>query len=119
MSLLSENDDRPPRLTCRHIAPGNFSPREGVLYLDAAALDGCPRWELRHAAPGDRIRPFGMKGSRLMSDVFASARLSAPQKRRQWVLVRDGVILWAVGLRASAHFPVTSATTEILEIEAL
>ena len=119
VSLLSENDDRPPRLTCRHIAPGNFSPREGVLYLDAAALDGCPCWELRHAAPGDRIRPFGMKGSRLMSDVFASARLSAPQKRRQWVLVRDGVILWAVGLRASAHFPVTSATTEILEIEAL
>jgi hypothetical protein len=63
------------------------------------------------------MRPFGMTaGSRLLSDVFATARIPAAERRRQWVLTRNGVIMWAVGVRASAHFPVTENTNEIIDI---
>ncbi|MDE7388733.1 MAG: hypothetical protein K2M97_05715, partial [Muribaculaceae bacterium] len=116
--LASDHESpRPPRLAHRRLSPAEFTPRAGSLYLDVSALDGDPEWELRPAATGDRMRPYGMKkGSRLLSDIFATARLSVADRRRQWVLTRNGLILWIVGLRASAHFPVTSDTTEIIEI---
>ncbi|MDE5913749.1 MAG: tRNA lysidine(34) synthetase TilS, partial [Muribaculaceae bacterium] len=94
------------------------APQSGVLYLDSAAMEGSPRWELRPWRKGDRMRPFGMKGSKLLSDLFASARLTAAQRRSQHVLTRNDVIIWAVGLRASAHFPVTARSTEYIEIHA-
>ena len=94
------------------------APQSGVLYLDSAAMEGSPRWELRPWRKGDRMRPFGMKGSKLLSDLFASARLTAAQRRAQHVLTRNDVIIWAVGLRASAHFPVTARSTEYIEIHA-
>lgn len=106
-----------PRLAWRRLSPQEFAPQPGRLYLDSSALLGSPQWELRPARTADRMRPYGMsRGSRLLSDIYTDARLTPGQKRAQWVLTRDGVILWAVGLRASAHFPVTPSTTEIIEI---
>ncbi len=113
---LGHVDPGRPRLSGSIISPAEFSPREGTLYLDAAAMEDNPVWELRPARTGDRMRPFGMKGSRLLSDMYASARFSPARKRRQWVLTRNGTILWAVGLRASAHFPVTPSTSRIIMI---
>lgn len=86
-----------------------LSPRE--LLLDSSVIDGSPRFTFRHPRQGDRLKPFGMKGSRLLSDIFSDLKMSAGEKRAQWVLTRDGEILWLVGIRASRHFPVTSATT--------
>ena len=59
---------------------------------------------LRHPRLGDRIEPFGMHGSRLLSDLFNDRHLSTDDKRRQWVLTDpEGRILWALGHRASRH----------------
>lgn len=106
----------PPRLAHRRITPAEFHPCRGHLYLDASALLGDPQWQLRPWRQGDRITPYGMRGSRLLSDVYASAKLPAALKSRRYVLTRNGEILWAVGLCASARFPVTERTTEIIEI---
>lgn len=72
---------------------------------------GTPRW--RH---GDRMTPFGMKGSRKLSDMFSDAGMSVTAKRRQWILTRNGAIVWIPGLRASAMFPVTGTTRSIMKI---
>jgi tRNA(Ile)-lysidine synthase len=115
--LPADDADCAPRLEHRRLSPSEFKPQEGHLYLDAVAAVGNPTWELRRWAEGDRIRPFGMtEGSRLLSDVFATARIPAAERRRQWVLTRNGVILWAVGVRASAYFAVTENTNEIIDI---
>ncbi|MCM1504276.1 MAG: tRNA lysidine(34) synthetase TilS [Muribaculum sp.] len=91
--------------------------RSGMsLYLDSSVLDGNPEFELRHWHEGDRIAPFGMKGTRLVSDIFSDAKLSVDDKRRIWILTRNGLILWIVGLRTSRHFPVTDSTTEIIRL---
>ncbi len=77
---------------------------------------------LRSPRTGDRIAPFGMKGTRLLSDIFSDAKLSETAKHRIVVLVAvdsatgDEKILWLPGLRASRHFPVTAATAEVLEL---
>ncbi len=85
-----------------------------TLYLSPEALDGKPRWQLRRWHPGDRIAPFGMKGTRLLSDIFNDAKLSPREKTEVTVLTRDGEILWIIGSRTSQHFPVTPTTTAIL-----
>lgn len=117
-SLEAEPAKRPaPRLT-RRIVPfsENFRPRPGVLYLDADAIPADGDWELRPWRPGDRMRPFGMRGNRAVSDILAEAGVPADKRREAYVLTLDDEILWAVGYRTSAHYPITKYTTEILEI---
>lgn len=90
-----------------------------VAYFDAEMLTGSPRFTLRHWRRGDRMRPYGMSGSKLVSDIFADAKLSAEAKRRAWLLLRDGEIIWAPGLRASALHSVGPETRRFLTLRLL
>lgn len=78
-----------------------------IIYLDASVLEGNPVFELRHWRRGDYLQPFGMKGRKLVSDIFTDMHYTAQQKREAWLLTRNGTILWVVGARTSRHFPVT------------
>ena len=55
---------------------------------------------------GDRFRPFGMKGSKLLSDLFTDLKLSEREKQQVWVMEADGDIIWVIGYRASALYKV-------------
>lgn len=73
-----------------------------VAYLDTDyALSPAASWTVRHWRRGDRMTPFGASMSKLVSDLFADAKYSAAAKRKAWMLVRDGQIVWIPGLRAS------------------
>ena len=109
----------PVAISVRRRPGAAFSPERlgpAVAYLDASALDGDPVWELRHWRRGDRIVPFGATKSKLVSDIFASAHYSASQKRRAWILTRDGEIVWLPGLRNSALFAVGPDTREFVRL---
>ena len=56
---------------------------------------------LRHPREGDRMRPFGMKGSKLLSDLYTDLKLNRIERSRQWLLCHDDDVVWAVGLRTS------------------
>lgn len=91
--------------------------REGrSIYLDLSILDGKPQFTLRHWRKGDRIKPFGMKGSRLVSDIFNDAKLSHIDKCNTWLLTRNDTILWILGLKTSCHFPITRHSTQALKL---
>lgn len=69
--------------------------------------------ELRHIRQGDRFRPLGMKGTRLVSDFLTDLHLSIIDKRRQLVLCdAHGNIIWLIGRRMDDHFKVTGKTTK-------
>jgi len=53
-----------------------------VIYLDESVLDGNPVFELRHWRRGDTLQPFGMKGSKLVSDIFHRLALLSAAKAR-------------------------------------
>ena len=105
------------RISRHHIS--EFAPERdsAVIYLDSSALSEEHKWSLRRWREGDRIRPFGLRGSRLVSDLFSDAKYSAADKRNAWLLTCDDDIVWVVGLRASALFPVTPDTHEFLKIK--
>lgn len=115
----------PVHITVREMGVAAFHPERDarVMYLDAAVLGSGCRFVLRHPRRGDRIQPFGMTGTRLVSDILTEAHLTPSQKRAAWLLTiaadaGEGAdtVLWVLGHRASAHYPVTPATRRFLTL---
>lgn len=66
---------------------------------------------------GDRFTPFGMQGSKLVSDFLTDQKLSLLEKRRQLIILDStGRILWVVGRRPDNHFRITDSTHTILRL---
>lgn len=71
----------------------------------------------RRTETGDHFRPFGMKGSKLVSDYLTDQKRSYVQKMEQHVLTdKQGGIIWLIGERTSDLTKVTEQTKNILEI---
>lgn len=89
------------------------------VFFDAEILSCDAVFRLRHWQQGDRLAPFGMKGTKKLSDIFSDAKLSLDDKSRVWLLTRNDEIVWVLGIRASRHFAVTETTKRVLQIEIL
>lgn len=75
---------------------------------------------LRPVQPADRFQPFGMKGTKLLSDYMTDRKMSLFEKRRQQVLTdHQGHILWVVEERLADPCKMTTATQTILKVEML
>ena len=73
---------------------------------------------VRRVEEGDRMIPFGMRGSKLLSDLMTDRKMTLFEKRRQLVVAdAKGDIVWLVGLRIDDRFRVTDATSSVLRIE--
>ena len=68
---------------------------------------------LRKWKKGDRFEPFGMQGSKLISDFFIDEKLSRFEKENIWLLVSGDTILWVVGHRTSKYFSITADTKTV------
>ena len=72
---------------------------------------------LRTTEPGDRFMPFGMKGTKLVSDYLTDRKRTVFQKDSQLVLTdKDGRVIWLVGERPDARYCVTDSTIKALVI---
>lgn len=72
---------------------------------------------VRRAVGGDRFVPFGMKGSKLVSDYLTDKKINLFDKQRQLVVTdADERIIWLVGQRADNRCRITPATAEALVI---
>lgn len=75
---------------------------------------------IRTVKRGDRFVPFGMKGSKLVSDFLTDLKLSVIDKQKQLVACdKDGEIIWIIGRRPDNRYRITSKTTRGLRIEYL
>ena len=75
---------------------------------------------VRITQPGDRFVPFGMNGSKLVSDYLTDRKISLWVKRSQMVVTdANDNILWLVGHRTDHRFRITPSTTSVLKIELL
>lgn len=91
--------------------------RSDVLCLDASRITG--PLTLRHPRQGDRFSPFGMRGSKLLSDLYTDLKLPHTEKAKQWVLCHGEEIVWAVGLRGSEKFRLKGTPERVICIERL
>lgn len=73
---------------------------------------------VRPVQEGDRFVPFGMKGSKLVSDFLTDLKLSLFERRRQLVITdASNNILWLVGLRPNQHFCINASTSRMLDCQ--
>ena len=74
---------------------------------------------LRLTREGDRFQPFGMNGTRLVSDLMTDHKLSLFDKERQLLVTSGDRIAWVVGLRAAAGFEVDDHTRHVITLTLL
>ncbi|HMU13249.1 MAG: tRNA lysidine(34) synthetase TilS [Bacteroidetes bacterium] len=72
--------------------------------------------ELRPWHTGDRIRPMGLGGSKLVSDVLIDARVPLINKADTHVLVSAGEVVWVAGHRLAEGYRAGPATRNVLHI---
>lgn len=72
---------------------------------------------IRLVAPGDRFKPFGMNGSKLVSDYLTDIKLNLFDKQRQLIMTdAEGHTVWLVGLRPDDRIRITGHTAEAIKI---
>ena len=70
---------------------------------------------LRPVQAGDRFHPYGMKGTKLVSDYLTDRKVLPFLRQRQLVLTdADGNIIWLVGHRTDSRFCVSHNTRRTL-----
>ncbi len=66
---------------------------------------------IRPWAAGDRFIPFGMRGSKLVSDYLTDIKISPAERRNQLVISFNNDIIWVLGHRTDNRYRVTEQTT--------
>ena len=89
--------------------------RSDMVCLDASRIS--EPLTLRHPRQGDRFAPFGMKGSKLLSDFYTDIKLPHTEKAKQWVLCHGEDIVWAVGLRSSERYRLKETPERVICVE--
>jgi tRNA(Ile)-lysidine synthase len=85
-------------------------------YLDADKVKG--KLTVRPTRPGDRFRPFGMKGQKLVSDLLTDLKVNRLERSQQLVMCDDERILWVIGHRVSEDCRVTEKTRRVICLDA-
>jgi len=95
---------------------------EGVLRATTAYLNGDiiqGGLALRPRRPGDRISPFGLKGTKKVKQIMIEAKLSHEQRTQPRLLTCRNEILWIVGGTINNRYRITEKTKCVLKIEFL
>ncbi len=89
--------------------------RPDICYLDADTL--VLPLEHRFVHQGDRLCPFGMKGSKLVSDLLTDLKFNRFEKEHQSVMTSGDRICWVVGVRGDQRFRVTPETRRVMVLK--
>lgn len=89
--------------------------QKGVEYFDAEKLQF--PLKLRKWQNGDRIKPLGMQGSKLVSDLLIDEKVPLPQKSQTYVLLSGEQLIAVLGLRISENAKVTDQTKSVWQIQ--
>ncbi len=92
----------------------DYEPNPAILYVDAQKL--IFPLILRHWREGDRFHPFGMKGSKKLSDFFIDQKINLLEKKCVPVLCSGDKIVWLVGFRGDDRFKVDHQTKKYYKI---
>lgn len=95
---------------------GNITKEKSRAMLDADRLQ--MPLTLRTARTGDRFTPFGMRGTKLVSDYLTDRKKSIVEKQQQLVVTdATDAIVWLVGERPAAPYCIKGSTKEVVMLE--
>lgn len=103
-------------LTIRTSSPTEIDPEAGanMAWLDADHVSF--PLELRPWRAGDRMRPDGLGGSKLISDILIDAKVPRDRKHRICVLSDADRIIWLCGMRLSEGVKAGPSSARVLKL---
>jgi tRNA(Ile)-lysidine synthase len=122
VSLRREGVTKVPQ--ARYVFRSDVMPADAApmpLGLDEACFDAdltAAGLVARNFAPGDRVSPLGMEGSRKLHDIFVDRKLARPRRRTFPVVTLEGQIAWLPGMVRGRVALVTQETVRVLRLQA-
>ena len=117
--IIGENDDEiliPVKIKLKKVKKITLPVKPSVIYTDKAKL--IYPLKIRGWKTGDKIKPFGMKGSKKISDLFTEYKLNSDDKNNLLILENGNKeIIWVLKLKFDDRFKVTNTTKEIIKFE--
>ena len=101
-------------LSCPASGVGS-DPSNAIAWLDADSLSF--PLQLRPWRAGDRMRPEGLGGSKLISDILTDAKVPRDTKERTYVLADAERMIWLCGWRLAEGVKATPMSTNVLRVE--
>lgn len=72
---------------------------------------------LRAGKTGEKFKPFGMKGYKLLSDFYKDEKLSTHEKEKCRLLVNgNGEIIWVMGYRSDERYRLNSTDKNLIKL---
>lgn len=104
-----------PRLIITPVSqlPPVFSKTE--IYLNAEKVSG--KLMIRPWKEGDRIKPIGMHGSQLVSQVIKDAKIPSTERENVLVVCDDKTIHWVINLKIGKTAVALAEDSQIIRIE--
>lgn len=100
----------------RHAFDGNIPREKEIATFDANKIK--EPLTLRNVQNGDRFAPFGMRGTKLVSDYLTDRKKSIIEKQQQLVVTDStGEIAWIVDERPSAKFGIDNKTQDVIVLQ--
>ena len=72
---------------------------------------------IRSWKAGDRMKPFGMKGHKKISDLLTDAKISSSARSSACVVEAGGEVIWLIGVRMSESVKVTAETKHVCKMQ--
>lgn len=100
--------------TYKNTPSSEIEKQSNIIYLDLDKITYpliIRRWK-----QGDKFVPFGMKGSKKLSDYFSDNKFSLVDKENVWLLCSNDEIIWIIGHRADNRFRINENTKQVLRV---
>ncbi len=92
-----------------------FNTGHEFAYFDVDKMHG--PFTIRTVHQGDTFIPFGLKGTKLLSDFMTDIKLNRFEKESQKVMCDGNDIAWVIGKRSSDIYRVDESTKKVLILE--
>ncbi len=74
-------------------------------------------FEIRNRRNGDRIRPFGLNGTKKLKDYFIDNKIDISMRNKIPIIVYNNEVVWITGMCLSENHKISENTKNILKFE--
>lgn len=88
---------------------------KNTVFINADGTNGI--FEVRNRKSGDKIRPFGLNGTKKLKDYFIDNKIDVCVRNKIPLIVYNNEVVWIAGMCLNENYKITGQTENILKFE--
>lgn len=101
-------------LSCTRVV-SFYKSDKNTVFINADNTNGI--FEIRNRKSGDKIRPFGLNGTKKLKDYFIDNKIDSLTRNKIPLIVYNNEVVWISGMCLNENYKVTKQTKNILKFE--